>query len=85
MIICEPITDVSQGKDVKYKAQEAEQKLDQLSGEARKQYEAAKAQAEKEFASTRKEVNSAVDTFDKKTLEGTREAKGWFGGLFGGK
>jgi hypothetical protein len=56
-----------------------------MSAEARKQYEHAKAQAEKEFAGTRKEVNSAIDTFDKKAIETTREAKGWFGGMFGGK
>lgn len=64
---------------------EAEKKLEQYSGEARKKFEEAKVQAEKEFASSRQEANAAVNKFDQKTLDATREAKGWFSGIFGGK
>jgi ElaB/YqjD/DUF883 family membrane-anchored ribosome-binding protein len=56
--------------------------LDQYSAEARKKYEEAKAQAERELNSTRREVNSAVDKFDKQAIEATRETKSWFGSWF---
>lgn len=85
---CKPrriIADSRQANQAKAEAQKAEQKLDQYSVEARKKYEEAKVQAEKEFASTRKEVNSAVNKFDQKVLEGTQEGKSWFGSWFGGK
>jgi ElaB/YqjD/DUF883 family membrane-anchored ribosome-binding protein len=71
-----------QANSAKTEAQKAEQKLDQYSAEARKKYEEAKVQAEREFNSTRKEVNTAVNKFDKNVIEGTRETKSWFSSWF---
>jgi heat shock protein HslJ len=76
------VANCSQANQAKTEAQKAEQKLDQYSVEARKKYEEAKIQAEKEFASTRQEVNAAVNKFDQKTLEATKETKSWFGSWF---
>lgn len=76
------ITNIEQANQAKAEAQKAEAKFDQYSVEARKKYEEAKAQAEKELAGTRKELNSAVDKFDKKVIEGTQETKSWFGSWF---
>jgi F0F1-type ATP synthase membrane subunit b/b' len=81
----EHFADHAQANTAKAKAQEAEQKLDQYSAEARKKYEEAKVQAERDFNSTRKDVNASIDKFDKKVIEDTREAKSWFGSWFGGK
>lgn len=76
------IANIEQANQAKAEAQKAEAKFDQYSVEARKKYEEAKAQAEKELAGTRKELNSAVDKFDKKVIEGTQETKSWFGSWF---
>ena len=76
------VADSAQGNQAKAEAQMAEQKLDQMSVEARKKYEEAKREAEKEFASGRQTLNQKVNEFDQKTLEATRETKSWFGSWF---
>ena len=57
------------------------ERWDKLKESAKRKREA-KAQAERELAGTRKELNSAVDKFDKKVIEGTQETKSWFGSWF---
>jgi hypothetical protein len=71
-----------QTNQAKAEAQKAEQKLDSMSVEARKKYEEAKREAEREFNAGRQTVNQKVNEFDKKTLEATRETKSWFGSWF---
>jgi ElaB/YqjD/DUF883 family membrane-anchored ribosome-binding protein len=76
------VADSPQGNQAKAEAQKAEQKLDQMSVEARKKYEETKLQAEREFNAGRQTLNQKVNEFDQKTLEATRETKSWFGSWF---
>ena len=66
-------------------AKVAEQKFDAYSADAKKKFEEAKAKAEQEYRAAGKEINAAVNQFDKTVEQKAAETKGWFGGFFGGK
>jgi hypothetical protein len=79
------IANFRQTNSAKAEAQKAEQKINEMSVEARKKYEEAKREAEREYNAGRQTVNAKVNEFDRKTLEATRETKSWLGSWFGGK
>ena len=55
------------------------------SADAKKQYEEAKARAERELHAAGKQVNAAANKFDAVVEDKAAKTSSWFGGLFGGK
>lgn len=62
--------------DAKAEAQKAGQQLDTYSQDAKKKFEEAR-------QATGKELNQAVDKFDKSVTEGADKSKSWIGSWFG--
>jgi len=76
---------LSQADQAKSEAKKAEQKLDGYSADAKRKFEEAKREAEKEYHNAGKQINATANKFDAAVEDKAAKTQSWLGSWFGGK